>query len=273
MADILRKAGNALDSAIAVFSPQTAVKRREWRDAFYGYEAASPTRKDLPFPADGRAEGFNKISRGTLRARARHLDRNSDVIHGIISAFENNVIGVGLNMQADTKYDAFNKRIEALWSEWKHHENCDATNAQSIDEMERMAIHRWLVDGGLMFNYVFDPKALFPLKIQVREVDEIDDGSNPQIDGENILSDGVEINKFGAPVAYWLSQTDANGYEMAPVRIPAANIDFLWIKSRPSEYREISPLGRSITRVQDIEDYANAVAFQQKMNACTSVLS
>jgi lambda family phage portal protein len=269
---ITRSIGEAIDNLISVFSPQKALKLRNWRNTYFGYDAASPSRKDTPFPFDGHAETFNKIGRRTLRARARDLERNSDVVNGLIVAMQNNIIGDGINLQARSPSEDFNTRIESLFNEWKHSNNCDVTERQSLDEMARMLVARLLIDGGALLVYSIDNKKDIPLQVQFREVDDFADTSLMAVGGsDTIVSEGVEMTKLGKIKAYYLTQTDANGYiDYNPVRITADRVDFVWFMSRSTQYREVSPLGRSIIRIKDLDDYLNAVAFQQKTSACTS---
>lgn len=268
---VFDKIGNAMDDLVSVFSPESAVKRRNWRIAYGGYEAASPTRKDLPFMFDGRAEGIDGVSRNTLRSRARNIERNSDIVEGLMCALENNVIGSKLNMQAATDDDEFNSRIEKLFNEWQHSENCDVTGCQSLTEIAKMLLRRYVIDGGVMVMYCYDRRYPFGMQIQVREVDDLTSDDNPLLASGNMIVNGVEMTNYGKPVAYLLKRYNPNGLdEMEAERVPAERVDFLWARVRPSQFREVSKLAKSSVRITDLEDYNNAVAFQQKTAACTS---
>ena len=70
---IFCRLGNFVDDVKSIFSPESAVKSKAIRMGYFGFEAAHETRKDAIFPWDGPAEGMNKASRATLRARARDL--------------------------------------------------------------------------------------------------------------------------------------------------------------------------------------------------------
>lgn len=273
MTSLSYRIGSALDRFLSIVSPKKAALRAQYRNMYFGYEAAYPTRKDLPFPFDGRAEGMAKASRKTLRARARDLERNSDFAACILEAIDRNVVGSQLGMQAQTPSDKLNQRIEELWSQWIYPENCDVTGQQSFEELYSMVVRRWFVDGGVLIVYNTDLSKPIPLTLQVREVDDLSDGSYPiKPDGSTVYSDGVEMTREGKPVAYWLNTVDANGFETVdPERIPADRVTFLWKKERPSQFREITPLGKSVPRIKDLEDYNNDVAFQQKMLASMSV--
>jgi lambda family phage portal protein len=101
-------------------------------------------------------------------------------------------------------------------------------------------------------------------------VDELT-SENVPLENGNILSDGVECTADGLPVAYWITQTDVDGFTIAePQRIPAENAIFLWDRTRVSQFREITPMASTIVTTKDVGDYNNAVAFQQKTAACTS---
>lgn len=264
--------GKKLDNFIAIFSPETALRRRNFREAYGAYDAAMPTRKDLGFGVDGRAEQLNSASRNTLRTRSRNLERNSDVMGALLYALENNVIGAKLNMQAASNDKEFNAKIEKLFHDWEHAENCDVTGQQSLTEIARMVVRRVKVDGGILATYTFDRNSKYGTKIQMREVDELITYSEPKLPNGNVVSNGVEMTPFGKPIAYMLNRYDANGLtdDLTPERIPAERVDFLWNKERTSQFREIPSMAKSITRIADLDDYTNAVAFQQKTMACTS---
>lgn len=267
------KIGTAIDRAIAMLNPKRAFERKAYRNAYFGYDAATPTRKDLPFPWDGRAEGMNRASRTTLRARARDLERNSDLMSGVLEALDNNIIGSTIVMQSQSGNKKLNDRIEALWAEWTNQENCDVTETQSFTEMLRMILRRYWVDGGVLVLYCINEDKQIPLQLQVREVDDLATGDYPMKPNGNIVfADGVEMTKQGKPLAYWLNSYSPDTMETTvPERVPADRVTFLWEKDRPSQFREITRLGKTVVRVKDLEDYNQAVAFQQKTLACTSV--
>ena len=267
---IFYKLGNFIDDIKSVFMPESALKSKAVRMGYFGYEAAQHTRKDTAFPWDGPAEGMNKASRSTLRARARDLERNNPITNSILMAVKNNVVATGFNMQARSDNEVFNKRIEELWEEWCHFENCDYTKRQSLDDLLKLIMQRKQVDGGILVTFPLDKSREIPLTIQLHEVDELT-SDNVTLLNNNIISDGVECTLEGMPIAYWITQTDADGITLLePKRIPAENAIFLWNRTRVSQFREITPMASTIVTTKDVGDYNNAVAFQQKTAACTS---
>ena len=264
--------GKKLDNFIAIFSPEAACRRRSFREAYVGYDAATFTRKDIPVTNDERANEFDDPARDIVRSRARHLERNSDVVGGMLYALENNVVGSKINMQADSGDDKFNEEIEELFNDWQHKENCDITEQQSLTEIMRMVVDRFIIDGGIIITYVYDKKYEYGMKLQIREVSEISNMGDVALENGNVVKDGIEMTKYGKPISYHFTNYDPNtGGELPPEVVSADDVDFLWRKTRPSQYREMSRLSASITRISDLDDYSEAVAFQQKVNACNSV--
>ena len=263
--------GKLIDDFVAVFSPETAVKRRNWRNTYHAYVAAELTRKDLPFAPDGRAESIDASDRDIIRARVRNLERNSDVISSLMWALENNVVGSQINMQAASKNEVFNARIEELFNDWQLSENCDVTEQQNFTELSKLCLRRMLIDGGVFSVATFDKvNNKYGLKLQIREVDELSTYSEAGLDNNNAVINGVEMTAVGKPVAYHFNKVYLSGIgiDSTPERIPAERVEFLWARIRPTQYREISPLAKSVPRINDLDEYTEAVAFQQKTNAC-----
>lgn len=263
--------GRAIDSVYLAFSPEKAIKRVRARALYnMGYEGASINRRMPNIPFDGRAEDINEVSRDILRKRARELERNSPVAGAIIKAMENGVIGKGFSMQVMHDDENYDSVVEKLWTYWEHHENCDYTQRQCLDDMLRMILKRLMVDGGVIVTFKMDRKRKIPLTLLVHEVDELDTTDIPKTENGNVILNGIELTEDGREVAYWLKQTTPDGMQdLKPVRVPVEEAIFLWDKGRPSQYREVTPYASTIALTKDLSEYNDAVAVQQKFNACT----
>lgn len=268
---VLLKIGDLLSDVQAIWNPSKALAAKLERERYFAYQAASETRKDNGMPFDGQAEQLNSYARSALRMRARDLERNSPITGSILQAILNNAIGTGFNMQAQTDNSVFNDRIEQLWKEWEHHENCDLTQQQSLDDLVKLIVTRKYVDGGILMTFPLDGKRKIPLTIQLHEVDDLDTIVTPKDTHGRIVVNGVELNAYGKPTAYYLKQTEPDGFtEIEPRRCDAKDVIFLWNKTRASQYREISEMARIIGITKDLGDYNDAVMFQQKIAACFS---
>lgn len=268
---------NWLERTIAAISPQWAYKRQAWRSGMDAlYDSGSRGRLNMNWnPAATADENKLRVERNLMLSRARDLERNSDVAEAIIDAFERNVVGAGLTLQAKVPKsvpgaDQINQKIEKLWREFSKAENCDITATQSLEEIEEMLVRRYVVDGGILIVKVFTDDKRFPFKLQVREVDELDPLTTSF--GRNRVVDGIEINQFGRPVAYHFKKFDGiRQIHGESVRIEADKVIFWRRKTSPRQVRELSLLRTAIPRIKDANQFIEAVSVKERVLACLSV--
>lgn len=247
-------------------------KKAEQTVRSWGYDAGSWDRINQGWrvPLES-AETTARYNRDTIRARARDLERNSDISNSIINAYKRNVVGDGFKLQARTPKAGFNAEVEALWNKWTKARNCDVTGQQSFNQMLRMAIARKKIDGGIIFKKCFTAGGIVPFKLQLLEVDELDGSHYTPHDPLNKVVDGVEYNEYNRPIGYWIRQYSLDGYqELEPVYVEAKDIIFYWQKTRPSQVREISDMAPTITRIRDVNEFINAISVKERIAACLS---
>lgn len=269
---------NFVDSVIAMVSPRKGYERAVWQKELdyvrsHGYDAAMYGRANAGWRAfNESAEMTDRHSRDIVRARARDLERNSDIACSVIHAYKRNTVGKGFSLQAKTGNPDLNKEMEKLWNRWTKAKNCDITGEQSFNQLLRMAVERKKVDGGMLFVFRYTNDGLVPLKIQTLEVDELDINiTTPKKKGNRVIG-GVEYDKNRKPVGYWFSEYDIEGWRVKdPVYIDAKYVYFYKAKRRPSQLREISDMTQTITRIRDINEFINAVAVKERIAACLSV--
>lgn len=272
---------NWLDRAISVVSPSWAYKRAAWRGAIErSYDAGGRDRLNAGWTVvNATAEQTDQAQRDIIRARARDLERNSDLSEAIIGPFERNVIGTGMKVQAKvmkdkiTEDEEINQQIEDLWEEWCRPRNCDVTGQQSFIEMQRMAIRRAIVDGGIIFVKVYTTGGPVPFSLQPREVDDLDT-SYQNLTGMhgNRIVGGIEFDQYNRPIAYYLKKYSPDGFwNGQSERIEAQRVIYLWEKKRPSQIREMSPMAKTLPRVRDVNEFIEAVSVKERILACLSV--
>lgn len=265
-----------LDNLIGFISPEAGAKREAWRqtlEEIRHYDAGSYGRANANWYAINQsAEYTDRYSRDTVRARARDLERNSDMMNSVIGPFVRNVVGRGLILQAETGNDSLNEEIEALWRIWTKKHNCDVTGTQSLNQILRMAVRRKKVDGGILFVKRYTTGGVLPFKLQMFEVDELDASQvAPRHQGNRVVG-GIEYNRFNAPVGYWIRQYTLDGMSIAdPVFLKAADAIFYFSKRRPSQLREMSDTSQTVTRIRDANEFMVAVSVKQRIEACLSV--
>lgn len=266
----------AIDKIISAVSPQKAYEREMWRQALEaarGYDAAGFGRLNAGWRVHNEsAEITDRHSRDVVRARARDLERNSDIAQSVLYAYKRNVVGEGYTLRAKTGNDDLNKQIEKAWKMWCKARNCDVTGEQSFNQILRMAVDRKKVDGGILFVFRYTEGGVVPFKLQAMEVDELDiTQTAPKYHGNRVVG-GVEYNKYRRPVGYWIRQYDIEGWQlMDPVFIEAKDVYFFKTKKRPSQLREMSDMAPTITRVRDTNEFITAVSVKERIAACLAV--
>lgn len=265
-----------IDNIVGAFSPRAACEREAWRqqlDEIKNYDAGSYGRRNANWYAfNESAEITDRFNRDTIRARARDLERNSDIAQSVNRAYRRNVVGKGFSLQARTPSAELNKEIEREWKVWCKAKNCDVTGTQSFKQMCRMAVTRKKFDGGILFIKRYTDKGLLPFQLQAMEVDELDTTqAKPKKVGNRVVG-GVEYNGYNRAVGYHIRQYDLDGFQLNDtVYIPAKDVIFYYAKNRPSQIREISDLTPTITRIRDINEFVTAVSVKERIAACLAV--
>lgn len=275
---------NLIDRAIAIVSPRSAVERLAWRREFLRtFDAGSLSGTNSGWlPVNAPAEAMNQSQRDMLRARARDLERNADIAESILLAFERNAIGKGMRVQAKpldengNEDDQLAKQMEKVFASWCKKENCDITGESDFVEIQKMIIRRMIVDGGILLVESVNPydKTAIPYILQMREVDEIDGNrTSYQLNNNgNRIVNGIELNEYNKPVAFWLKKITPDGLQIGDSeRISADRVFYLRKKQRPSQIREVSKLAPTANKIRDINEFSEAISIKERVLACLSV--
>jgi lambda family phage portal protein len=111
-----------------------------------------------------------------------------------------------------------------------------------------------------------------PLRLQVLEPDYLDVSRSADISGGGKIVDGVEFDKQGRRVAYWLFTSHPGAMRFMnrfeSVRVPAERVLHVYRLDRPGQVRGVAWLASAITRLKDLDDFEDAELMQQKVAAC-----
>lgn len=267
---------NWIDDLIFFISPEWGAKRESWRkygEEIRNYDAAGYGNGSANWRVTNQAaELTDRYSRNTVRARARDLERNSDMLNSVVGAYKRNVFGKGFSIQAKTGNDDINKALMQAWKRWCKKQNCDVTGVQSFNQIMRMCVQRKKVDGGILIIKRYTDQGFVPFQIQTMEVDELDSTQmQPKHTGNRVIG-GIEYNKWNRPVGYWFRQYNIDGsLLMEAIYVEAKDVIFYFTKNRPSQIREMSDLSPTITRIRDANEFMTAVSVKERIAACLSV--
>ena len=265
---------NWFDKSIAFISPSLGAKRLAWKNSLEemrSYDAGTDERLNAGWrTVNSTGEQVDRVFRETIRARARDLERNSDIQESIVGAFERNVVGEGFQLQALTEDEKLNDQIEELWEEWSKPRNCDVTIQQSFSEICRMVVRRKKIDGGIILVKRYTASGVVPFTLQTREVDDLDMAQQGK--SKIRIVNGIEYNEYNRPIAFHFKKYSLDGfYAGESERIKADDVIFLWHKKRPSQVREMSEMAPTMSRIRDVNSYMEAVSVKERVAACLSV--
>lgn len=251
---------NVLDRLVAWFSPRAGCERIRYREALRNYDANRSDRfGNWRPPPSLSPERTDAPHRNAIRGKARDLERNNDVMQGVIGALERNVVGTGIHPQAlvvsrgGVDQYRINDRLEELWAGWARKENCDITGCSSFYDIQRMFVRRKQVDGEVFVLIVAAPDEKIPFKLQIVEPDllaeDVYESNGHKVHG------GVEVDEYMKPVAYHFRLDE--GMQNI-VRVEASRAIHSFWKTRPQQLRGISGFAGSMERVRDIGEYIDA---------------
>lgn len=268
---------NAIDRLIGAVDPKKGAERAAWRsqyEAYRGnYDAGDTGRLQSQWNTMNQsAEMTDRYDRDRVRARARDLERNSDIMNSVLRAFRRNVVGSGLRVRVTTRDSVLDKTLEEMWDKWCKKRNCDVTGQQSFAQIVRMCVQRKMVDGGILVIKRYTNQGVLPFQLQIIEVDELDTTQIQPHKKENKVVGGIEYNQWNRPEGYWIRQYSIDGYtQVTPLYVDAKEVIFYYSKRRPSQIREMSDLSAALVRVKDTNEFMSAVTIKEKIAACLAV--
>jgi len=267
-----------IDRAVAVFSPEAALRRLYARDAIErkrGYESASKGRGTDGWRATGNSADKEIAGAGPiLRDRMRDLVRNNPMAAQAVQVLVNNIVGTGIRPRAATSDPALNERVDALWKNWSR--NCDRHGHTDFHGLLNLAV-REMIEGGEVFALARPTNrrrpGLVPLQIELREADHLDAARmDNRPDGVRI-DQGIEFDRNGRRSGYWLfpdhpgGTVTVFGRRFESVRIPAERVAHLFERQRVQS-RGV-PWGTPAMRhIRDLDDWQTAELVRKKTEAC-----
>ena len=243
----------------------------------FGFEITKRKKRNYEAAAIGRlyadwilsqkpADEEIRYSLKTLRARSRNLVINNDYARKFKKMVSINVVGpqgirlqnkaVDANGQLDKKA---NDIIEAAWHEWNKRGNYDVTGTLSGLDGQRLFIETAAVDGEVIIRKIKGADTPFRFALQFIEADYLDIDLNKELPNGNRIVMGVEFDKWGRPVAYYiLAKHPGTGYASRHERIAADEIIHAYVRERITQSRGVPWMHSAMTRLHNIGKYEEA---------------
>lgn len=219
-----------------------------------------------------------------LRARSRDLALNNDYAIKFLKMVGTHVVGpTGFSLQVhvtepDGRPDGLaNDAIESAFRKWAKKGVCDVTGKLSWLDIQQLVAKAVARDGEVLIRKVYGRASGNPhgFGLQVLAIDRLDVLRNEDAltrDG-NVIRMGVEMTKYGKPIAYHLRVTNPadgvyslnNGamYE----RVPADQIYHLFVPHEPEQIRGIPWMHTAILRLQNLGGFEEAAVIAARVGA------
>lgn len=268
---------NFITDVIAVFSPKRAFQRERFTAAtshMRAYEAAARTRRTAGWKTtSASATEETRGSLETLRNRSRDLFRNNPYAKKAIEGLADNLIGTGIRPSPVDAGKQAAKRIKKMWSSWADKVHCDYDGRFNLYGLQWLAAKTFFESGEVLIvkRKVADKRLPVPIQLQVIEADYIDTSKDFRAmkAGETEIVQGVEYDRSGKRVAYWLfDRHPGDGWALESKRVPVEDVLHIYPVERPGQVRGV-PVGTSaMIRLRDFDEYEDAQLIRQKIAAC-----
>ena len=212
-----------------------------------------------------------KLDLNALRARARDLSINDSYARKFLAMAAANVVGSNgfvlqsqvndTNGKSDT---AARQAIENAYSQWCRIGNCDTSGKLSFSEFCRLFMKTMARDGEVLIRRVRNRQFEFGYKLQMLDIDRLDVMYNEVLSNGHTIVMSVEIDTFGAPVAYWLTNrhpgdnTFASKETFKRERVLASDIFHIFIAERAEQTRGFPWMSAALQDMKMLAGYREA---------------
>lgn len=207
----------------------------------------------------------------SLRGRSRNLSINNDYARKFLQMVQANVVGpAGFTLQSQVTDSSgasdtlARNAIETAFWNWGRVGQCETSGKLSFNDFCRLYIRTAANDGEVLVRRVRNQKFEFGYKLQIIDIDRLDILHNEELKNGNTVRMGVELDQYGAPVAYWLLTRHPGEYMAAGSgqamreRVPATDIFHNFIADRPEQTRGFPWMAASMARMNMLGGYEEA---------------
>lgn len=283
------------DRFVLAIAPTYGMKRLHARASVRMLEAGSPAlppaRRHFDAAAGGRraygwqrrasdANAANASSLTVLRELSRDLRRNNGWARRAIQAIANNTVGWGIAAKPTNVPDALAGQVLERWAEWSGSTACDFDGRLAFNGLQRLVLETVVESGeALIVRYPATSAdgLRVPLRVRVLEPDFLDDSQDiAPAPGSGVVRQGIEFDASGRRVAYHLFEKHPGATDSAALgntrsrRVPASDVIHVYTVERPGQLRGVPWLAAAIAKLNDFDDYDDAILVQQKIAACFS---
>lgn len=256
--------------------PQTLAIAKAMQTFRARYDAAGRGRRMTGWNAP--SSGPNAAMQGlqTIRDRSRDASRNDWAGESGIQKWTTSLVGIGITPRFKRIKSKTRKQyITDLWNDFV--QRSDADGVLNLYGQQTLAVRSWM-DAGEVFarrRARFPDEGLaVPFQVQLLEAEMV-----PMLDADsysglpvgNIIRSGIELDKRGKRIAYWVYKQHPGDNSMVNmqandlVRVAASDMIHMFEQKRPGQLRGVSMLAPVLARLRNTGDYEDATLERQKL--------
>lgn len=242
------------------------------------FAAARPSRLTNGWTSVTSSADMESVSSlGPLRNRARALVRDNPHAKRARAVVVNNVIGTGIGIQSQVTnsrgrlLDDVNSAIEDAWDEWCKPGNCHVGGSLHFADIERLLLGETF-EAGDVFVRLHRRGPQVPLSLEIIESERLADDHEIRPENGNIVRQGVEVDEFYRPVAYWIKAWHPGELMLPAVtqrieRVPAEQILHLKQTDRWPQVRGVPWMHAAMQRLNQLGEFQDAAVVAARIGA------
>lgn len=222
--------------------------------------------------------GPNRATEGlqTIRNRSRDASRNDWTGEAAITKWTTNLIGIGITPRFKLIKDKVRKQaITLLFGDFVN--RADADGVLDLFGMQTLSVRSWLEAGEVFIRRRYrrmNGGLPVPMQVQLIEADYVpmlDATQWPGMSLSNYIRSGIEFDKNGQRVAYWMYKVHPGDKQISVIgadqliRVPAEEIRHMFCPLRPGQLRGVPVLAPVLARLRNVNDFDDAVLERQKL--------
>lgn len=243
-----------------------------------GYDAARRGRRTDGWYASGG--GPNAEMQGALSTtirRSRDLCKNNEWARNAKRKWVAHAVATGIVPRPDTSSKKAKQTANDAWNAFV--DNCDPAGLSDFYGKQALVMAEVFEAGACFVRWHLRPPSWglkVPLQCEVLG-HEFLDTRRFQLNGQNIVVNGIEFDPDGRRAAYYLFRQHPG--ELLPImrgslisdRIPASEVDHIFYPELAGQVTGMPWLSATVLRLRDIADRDEAVLLREKIAACFAV--
>jgi lambda family phage portal protein len=219
-----------------------------------GYNVLDPRRKIIDrgqmFANKATANQLLNGGLSQIRTYCRHLERNNPTAQAAVLALDALVIGSGIDLEPDTGDDATNGLVRKIFYDWMR---SVAVDGSDIYQLQHTAMRECPVAGEWVWRVIPGGDGPIALRVLPLEGEWLSDAEGASPANGCTMAAGVELDRYGSPVAYFLVPPEGG----KPEKVSAASIIHGFEKKRSLQARGepwFTPVIETLMNERDLVD-------------------